>query len=73
MTPEETRKRIGEKLKVLRAKKGYTNSDYFADEHDLNKSTLAKVEKGESYNVDSLLKYLKALKVTPEEFFKGIK
>jgi transcriptional regulator with XRE-family HTH domain len=72
-TAEEYQRKTGLRLKELRIKAGYTNSEYFAHEHELHKRTVSKAEKGGNINTDTLFRILLALRVSPEEFFKGIK
>lgn len=70
---ESTRRKIGEKLRELRLQAGHTNYEYFAYEIGISKRVVFKAENGKPINLDSLFRILQALKVTPEEFFKGIK
>ena len=62
--------KIGKRLRELRIKKGYTNADFFAYEHSLSRSQINRYENSEDMRISSLLKVLKALKVSPSEFFK---
>lgn len=64
--------KIGKRIKELRIKAGYSSYEVFAYENNISRSQFGKYERGENMRVDSLLKICKALKVTPEEFFKGI-
>lgn len=73
MDKQATRKRIGAKLKELRIKAGYSNYEYFAFDHGLNKQTVGRAETGKNITIDTLISLLVIFKVTPEEFFKGIK
>jgi len=67
-------KTIGEKVRVTRKNNpDYANYEVFAFKNGINKVTLSKIEKGENYNILSLLKVISALNVSPEDFFKGIK
>jgi transcriptional regulator with XRE-family HTH domain len=64
--------KIGNKIKALRIKKGYTSAEAFAWESGISRSQYSKYERAENnMRIESLLKVLKALEVTPEEFFKG--
>lgn len=65
-------KKIAERIKELRIKKGYQSYEVFAFEHGINRSQYGKYEQGENMRIESLLKVIKALGVTPEDFFKGI-
>lgn len=73
MKAETALKKIGARLREVRRKKGHTSYEYFAYEYDLNKATMAKAEKGGNININTLLRILEILEVSPEEFFKGIK
>lgn len=65
-------KRIGEKLKFYRKKAGYTNYEYFAYENNISRPQYGKYEAGANIQLNTLFKLLKALNVTPEEFFKDL-
>ena len=65
-------KKIGEKLKFYRKKAGYSNYEYFAYENNISRPQYGKYEAGANIQLNTLYKILKALKVKPEEFFKGI-
>lgn len=62
---------IGQRLRELRKAKGYANYEQFAFQHDIHRVQYGRYEKGEDMRVSSLLKVLKALEVTPEEFWRG--
>jgi DNA-binding Xre family transcriptional regulator len=64
--------KIAKRIKELRVKKGYSSYEVFAYENGISRSQFGKYEKGENMRIESLLKVIKALGVTPEEFFKGI-
>lgn len=66
-------KKIGERLREIRKAKGHTSYEFFAYENELSKITMGKMENGRNFEMTSLLKVLEILKVSPEEFFKGIK
>lgn len=66
-------KLIGEKLRQLRISKGYGSYDFFAWEHRIPRMQYLKMEQGKNYTMKSLFRVLKALDITFEEFFKGIK
>ncbi|MGP8216769.1 MAG: helix-turn-helix domain-containing protein [Bacteroidia bacterium] len=65
--------KMGEKIKKLREEKGYKSYEHFAFDKDIGRHQYWRIEKGANFTMSSLLKILDALKVTPEEFFKGIK
>lgn len=64
-------KMIGERLRHYRLKAGYTNYEYFAYENGFNRPQYGKYEAGANIQMNTLIKILKALDVTLEEFFKG--
>ena len=66
-------KKIGERLKYYRKKAGYTNYEYFAYEHNFSRPQYGKYEAGANIQLNTLMKILKALNVSLEEFFKGFK
>lgn len=66
--------KIGEKVRLLRkSNPEYINYEVFAFKNNINKVTLSKIEKGENHNIASLIKIIRALDITVEDFFKGIK
>ncbi|MBI3134208.1 MAG: helix-turn-helix transcriptional regulator [Bacteroidetes bacterium] len=70
--PTEDLVKLGQRIKELRIKKGYTNYEYFAYEHNIPRSQFGRYEKGEDLRYSSLIRVIRALGMTPEEFFKGI-
>jgi hypothetical protein len=61
--------KLGERIKALRIKKGYTNYENFAFEHDIPRAQFGRYERGEDLRFSSLLKVLQALDMSPKEFF----
>jgi len=61
--------KLANRIKELRIKKGYTNYEYFAYEHNISRSQFGRYEAGEDLRYTSLMKVIKALGVTPVEFF----
>ena len=64
-------KKIGEKLRYYRKKAGYTNYEHFAYDNNISRPQYGKYEAGANIQMNTLYKILRALNVTPEEFFKG--
>lgn len=64
-------KKIGERLKYFRKKAGYTNAEYFAYENNISRPQYGKYEAGANIQLNTLIKILKAMNVTLEEFFQG--
>jgi len=58
-------------LKHFRKKAGYTNYEYFAYENNFSRPQYGKYEAGANIQLNTLMKILKALNVSLEEFFKG--
>lgn len=61
-------KEIGVRLKTLRKRK-YSNYEHFAYENDLNRVQYGRYENGNDFRMSTFLKILKALKISPVEFF----
>ena len=64
-------KKIGERLKHFRKKAGYKNYEYFAYDNHFSRPQYGKYAAGANIQLNTLIKILKALKVTLEEFFQG--
>jgi transcriptional regulator with XRE-family HTH domain len=64
-------KKVGERLKYYRKKAGFSNYEYFAYEHGFSRPQYGKYEAGANIQLNTLMKILKALNVTLEDFFKG--
>ena len=67
--PEIYLKQLGERLKELRIKSGYTNYEYFAYENNLGRSQYGKYETGGNIRFDTLVKIIQIHGLTLEEFF----
>ena len=63
---------IGEKIKSLRINSGYTSAEIFAYEHDLNRISYWRMEKGSNITMASLFRILDIHRITLGEFFKDI-
>lgn len=61
---------LGNKLRELRIARGFSNYEQFAFEHNLPRAQYGRYEQGQDLRFSSLLKVLKALDVSLEEFFK---
>ncbi|WP_017730740.1 helix-turn-helix transcriptional regulator [Nafulsella turpanensis] len=68
--PNEDLIKLGNRIKALRIKKGYTSYEYFAYEHNISRAQFGRYEKGEDLRYTSLLKVVRALDMTLEEFFR---
>lgn len=60
---------LAKRLKQVRKAKGYNNYEYFCYQHQINRSSYSRWESGRDIQFSSLLKILKALDITVEEFF----
>lgn len=67
--PDKELQKLGKRIKALRIKKGYTNYEYFAYEHNIPRSQFGRYERGEDLRYSSLLRVIKAFGMTLEEFF----
>lgn len=61
---------LGNRLRGLRIEKGFSNYEQFAFEHSLPRAQYGRYEQGQDLRFSSLLKVLKALDISLEEFFK---
>lgn len=64
---------LGDRMKELRLKAGYKSYEIFAYEKGLPRASYGKWEKGQNITYTNLIKVIRGLGVTVEEFFKGIK
>jgi transcriptional regulator with XRE-family HTH domain len=60
---------LGKRIKQLRIEKGYTNSEFFAYDHEINRSQYGKYERGEDMRISSLFKIMDAHGISIKEFF----
>lgn len=67
--PTEDLKQLGRRIKEIRIKKGYTNYEIFAYEHDLPRAQFGRYEQGHDLKYSSLLKVVRAFGMSLEEFF----
>ncbi len=69
---KEEQEKLGNRFRELRIAKGYTNYEQFAFEHRIPRSQYGRYEKGSDLRFSSLVKILKAMDISLEEFFKGM-
>jgi transcriptional regulator with XRE-family HTH domain len=62
-------KKLGNRIKALRIKAGFSNYEYFAYEHDIPRAQFGRYERGEDLRYSSLLKVIKAFNISVQEFF----
>lgn len=63
---------IGAHIRDLRIRSGYTSAEIFAYEHDLNRISYWRMEKGSNITMASLFRILDIHQITLSEFFKEI-
>lgn len=63
---------ISERLKEIRKQKGFTNYEHIAFELGMSRSAYWRLENGANFNLKTLIKVLRLLDVSLEEFFQGI-
>lgn len=61
--------KLAKRIKSLRIKKGYTNYETFAFDNDIPRAQYGRYEQGQDLRYTSLVKVVRALGVTMEEFF----
>jgi transcriptional regulator with XRE-family HTH domain len=62
-------KKLGNRIRTLRLKAGHHHYEKFAFQNGIGRILLRRVELGGNVKYNSLLKIIKALDVTPAEFF----
>lgn len=63
-------KQLGKRIKSLRIANGYTNHEVFAYENGIDRVQYGRYERGAAdMQYSSLLKIIRAFKMTPTEFF----
>ena len=68
---EETQKKIGARLRQLREATGLSQ-EKFANEHDINRRLMSRIENGTNFEINTLVELCRALDITLQEFFDGI-
>ena len=61
---------LGNRLQELRIAKGFTNYEQFAFDNNLPRAQYGRYENGQDLRFSSLLKVLKAMDISLEDFFK---
>jgi len=69
---EELLKRIGLRLKKLRKEKGYANYEHLAYELGMSRSAYWRIESGANFELKTLLRICRLLKLNLNDFFKDI-
>ena len=66
---DEMLKKLADRIRTLRKKKGYPNYEQFAYEHNISRAQFGRYEKGENLRFLSLQKVVNAFGMTLAEFF----
>ncbi len=66
---EKELQKLAERIKQLRIKKGYSNYENFAFDHEIPRAQFGRYENGQDLRYTSLIKVIDALGVTLPEFF----
>lgn len=71
LTDEELKllKKLGNRIKQLRLKKGYSNYEHFAYEHSISRTQYGNYETGENIKFLTLVKVLQGLDISLKDFF----
>ena len=62
--------KLGERIRQIRIKKGYTSYEYFAYDHKISRAQFGRYERGEDLRFSTLVRIIEAFDMTLEEFFK---
>jgi predicted transcriptional regulator len=63
---------IGKRLRYFRKKAGYNNYEDFCWDNDIPTRTYFRMERGENFTMQNLIKVLTALDVELNDFFKEL-
>lgn len=63
---------IGKQIKQLRVEMGYSSAEIFAYEHNLNRVSYWRMEKGCNITMSSLLKILDIHRISLSDFFHKV-
>ena len=61
--------KLGNRVKALRIKKGYSSYEFFAYDHHISRAQWGRYENGQDLKFSSLLKVVTAFGMTFSEFF----
>ena len=62
-------KKVGNRMKELRTKRGHTSHETFAYENNINRAQYSRYERGEDLRLSTFIRVLQAFDMTFEEFF----
>ena len=66
---DEELKKLAERLKYLRKKKGYTNMDIFAYEHGFGRAQYGRYENGQDLRYTTIVRLANCFDMSIKEFF----
>lgn len=66
---KEYLKKLGNRIKELRIKAGYTSYEFFAYDHNIPRAQWGRYENGQDLKFSSLLKVVEAFDMSLSEFF----
>lgn len=69
---ERTRIKIGSRLRELRDATGLSQ-EKFANEHEINRRLMTRIENGTNFKIDTFMEYIYALDISLADFFKDFK
>jgi transcriptional regulator with XRE-family HTH domain len=69
LNSEEYLERVGKRIRELRIKRGYSNYEHFAYDHNISRAQFGRYEKGQDLRLSSLIKVVNAFGITLQEFF----
>jgi DNA-binding XRE family transcriptional regulator len=68
---EEFQKKIGNRLRQLR-EETKLSQEKFANEHNINRRLMSRIENGTNFKANTLVQYLRALDISIQDFIAGI-
>lgn len=73
LTNEEKKliSQLGKRIKTLRIKNGFSNYEHFANEKGISRTQYGRYEVGDNIKFLTLVKILKGLDISLEEFFES--
>ena len=66
---EEQLLKLGQRIKALRIKRGYTSYEYFAYDHNFSRAQFGRYEQGQDLRYSSLVRIVNAFGMSLQEFF----
>ncbi|MCW3108686.1 MAG: transcriptional regulator [Segetibacter sp.] len=70
LNTEEQLVKLGQRIKALRIKSGYSSYEYFAYEHNFSRAQFGRYEQGQDLRYSSLIRIINAFGMTLQEFFE---